>query len=277
MSFKAVTMINGEAHDGLINEIEPQAPVNLEQSLVRPSFKAEINMGTGERKSLMKGQVNAGDLRLSSEGVLKTASNNGFPVRNLDAINDKTIVSFNGVEMTARMAVEMGLLRKDGNGRYSEKKYDGFSDPSEDVHSDEPLTKATEAQMPEELFDAEVESALEEVSQDLGGYGNLDRHAASIAGGLIEGDITSCAKQLAMNIGREPEEAAAFITGVAERFRSNAANYITKAHGVDGNEVIEWVAANIPSQERSSMAYQVYLGQTGVLDRMADQFKGKHR
>lgn len=277
MSFKAVTMINGEAYDGLITEIEPEAPANIEQSLVRPSFKTEINMATGESKSLMKGQVNAGDLRLSSDGVLKTATNNGMPVRDLDSINDKTIVSFNGVEMTAKMAVGMGLLRKDGNGRYSEKKSDGFSTPSEDIQPDESLTKVTEAQMPEELFDPEVEDALEAVSQDLGGYGNLDRHAASIAGGLVEGDITSCAKQLAMNIGADPEEAAAFITGVADRFRSKAVDYITKAHGVDGDQVIQWISDNVPSSERSSMAYQVYLGQTEVLDRMADQFKMKHR
>jgi len=290
MSFNAVTIINGEAYDGLINEIEPDEVSTVEANLVRSPFKAEMNMRTGEMKGLNKMQVAAGDLRLSDSGILKTATNNGFPVRDLDSINDKTIVSFNGVEMSARSASQLGLLSRDHDGRYSEKKLDGNLSfdadisstdtsydqvPSSPVTTDEALQK--EAKAPEynsELLDPDVETALDAISSDLGGYGALDRHAASVVGGLVNGDIMNSAKTLATNIGAEPGEAAAFINDVADRFRAKAVDYISKAHGVDGEVVIDWIAANIPAGERTSMAYQVYLGQTVTLDAMAKRFKG---
>lgn len=282
MSFKAVSIINGEVYDGMITSIEEEHHDSVNGIVVQEPFKGEINLATGQSKSLIKGQVTAGDLRLSSDnGVLSTASNNGTPVRDLDSINDKTIVKFNGVEMTAKMACQVGLLRKDAHGRYSErKKSDGFSIPSEDFEAhDESLTEVTEAtpKMSDDLYDHQVEQSFEALSQELGGYGRLDNHALSALRGLVDNDITHSAKQLAAATGYEPEQASNYITKVAERLKTKAANYISKAHGVDGDDVIQWVSDNIPSSERASMAYEVYLGQTGVLDRMADQYKGRKK
>lgn len=277
MSYQAVTIINGEVYEGLHQnlEMEEASPVN---GLVRPSFKAEMNMRTGETKYMGVNQVNAGDLRIHGEGVLSTAVNSGMPVRGREDVKDTTLVTFNGVQMTAKSASELGLLSRSSDGRYSEgKKLEGnlsYDDPSDQVSYDE---EDQGIKFNHDLFDREIEGALEAVASDLGGYAALDRHAISVMGGLVDGDITASAKRLASDAGGEPAQAESFITGVADRYRAKAVSYITKAHGVDGDAVIQWISENVPSTQRSSMAYEVYLGQTAPLDRMVQQFKTRKR
>lgn len=278
MSFKAVTIIDGEVHEGLHQSIE--TPNLVGGMVVQPSFKAEINMETGQMKNLMACQVGADDLRINS-GVLSTATKNGMPVRGAEDVTDNTLVTFNGIQMTAKEASQLGLLSRDKDGRYSEafgKKpegslsvEEGFQAPFEE--DDEPTTKEKGIEFSPDLFDPEVEAALEQVACDLGGNDVLDKYAISALGGLVDGDISHSAKQLASAIGREPEETETFITVVGDRYRNMAANYITKNHKVDGDAVIQWISDNVPSADRASMAYEVFLGQTGVLDRMVEKFR----
>lgn len=276
MSFSAVTIIDGEVYEGLHQSVEAPNTVRNE-GLVKPSFKAEIGIESGTMKSLAGCTASAGDLRLSDSGVLNTATNNGIPVRDLDAINDNTVVTFNGIEMNAKSAAQIGLLTKDSNGRYSEgKKIDplqSYSADSARVGDDEVADTKEESGMSADLYDADREGVLVAVAQRLGGHDNLDRHAISAMGGLVDGDINYSAGQLASLIGIEPGEAANVINNVADSYRDQAVKYISKTHGVDGEAAIQWVSDNVPSTERASMAYQVYLGRTGVLDKMVERFK----
>lgn len=282
MSFKAVTIINGEVHEGLHQSIEKPTNVSPVGGIaVQHSSNCEINMCTGQTKSLMKGQVTADDLRIDS-GVLSTATKNGMPVRGVEDVTDNTLVTVQGVQMTAKMAAQLGLLSRDKDGSYSEsfgKKPEGsLSNPAMSIESqapfdEEPLNEEKGIEFSPALFDHEVEAALEQVAGDLGGTDALDKYALSALGGLVDNDISHSAKQLASAIGRELGETETFITVVGDRYRNMAANYITKNHKVDGDAVIQWISDNVPSADRASMAYEVFLGQTGVLDRMVEKFR----
>jgi len=282
MGYQAVTVINGEVYDGLHQSMETQESTVV-QGMVRPQFKGEINLDTGVSKNLRGTQVNMDNLRMSDQGVLSTAVNSGMPVRGIEDVKDTTLVTVQGIQMTAKSAAQLGLLSLH-NGRYSEKKYDGnvsYEDPSqvpfEDYEGEEPSRAGKGIEMSHELCDSQVEGALEALASDLGSYEALERHALSVMGGLADGDITTSAARLASEAGGEPHQATHFITNVAERYIDKAADYISRNHGIDGNEVIQWIVDNVPSTERTSMAYEVYLGQTGALDRMAEKYRTSGR
>lgn len=277
MSYQAVSVINGEFYDGLVQSVEPQPPVTSSRGLVMPSFNIEIDARSGEVKDQGFRQVNSDSLGLSGEGVLSTATNSGFAVRDVADIKDTTVVTVQGIQMSVKSAVELGILSRSAEGRYSEtsgKKPDGGLSYAQAPEVDEEASsEEEECGFNPYLFDPDVEGALESIAEDLGGYGALEHHAVSVMGGLTHGDITYSAQRLALAMGAEQAEAEAFISNVADRYRGLASDYIDKTHGVDGEAVIQWMVDNVSPIERTTISHEVFLGQTTALDRMVERFK----
>lgn len=237
------------------------------------SVKYEINLGeTGEKglKVTRRGEVSASDLGMQSQGILSTATNQGTPVRHVSEVNDNTLVRVNGMEMTAKTAALHGYLNLNRDGSYG--------NPPEALAPTVDDVKVEQGQEPQtvydqEMFNPEIESALESVSKDLGGYEALDRHALSSIAGLSQGNISGAVRGLAAATEATPAEAEALIMGVQERYSKHSADYITKTHQLDGEAVLEWAGNTMSPREKAQAYQQIYMGRKGVLDSMVEKYK----
>ena len=207
--------------------------------------------------------VTGADLQIDTGGVLDTARNSGMPVTHASAVKDSSVVKVGGVEMTALSAAKAGLLTRNPDGSYAE------SDGQKKASVDE-TEVATKVEFAAELSTPEIESAFEGMATQLGGYDALDRQALSVISGLSTGDLSG--KGLASALGVEPDAASAFIEGVYDRYRGQAAAHIARTHGVDGNAAIEWAGANLSASELSSIMIEVYQGRRGGLDSLSAKY-----
>jgi hypothetical protein len=238
------------------------------------NLKYEANVIDGEVRVSQKTQtVHSSDLGLS-QGILGTAKNNGFTVQDRSEVTADTLVTVNGMEMTVRSAANLGFMVKLPDGSYSDAKEGDTGaivspSPQQDQEDIDPYNP--------DLSSQQIESVLEEAAGDLGGYEALERQALSAISGLVKEDLAGAITGLASAAGATPEEAEGFINGLYDSFRTKSAEYISRKHGVDAEEVFEWATHALHPHEKSSLYYRVYLGRSSALDSLVERFQRSGR
>lgn len=279
MGFQEVSIVNGQIVDGNGYD-ESQSSLNEQKVFNTPQYEQtgvlrEMTIGDGSSFRASSGNtVHASSLGFETGGILDTASNNSFPCQLPSQVMDTTLVSINGMEMTALSAAKAGFLSRTADGQYSEAT---LGKPTGVEGSPKQLTPQDNTPQVEpfntELTNHTIEKALEMAAGELGGsFETLDRHALSAISGLTKGDISGAAKNLAISAGVDQGEASEFIQGVYDQFRNQSARYIQKAHKVDGNAVLDWAAHRLDKAEIASISHHIYLGKSSVLDDLARRY-----
>ena len=203
------------------NGYQPQAPV-ANQPIFQDTAKMKYEItAEGGFKSLEGGQY-----RLENQlqgSILSTARNNGNPVISADAVNDNTIVKINGMEMTAKSAASAGFLQKDSNGRYHDGKvnFQDRQDATGQAPADDSQTTTNENNINYELVDRNLEQSLDSIGNTIG-FQALDSIALSSVAGLVNGDINHAAKNLAISMQTEHEDAKEFIQEAYTRLEAKS-------------------------------------------------------
>lgn len=122
------------------------------------------------------------------------------------------------------------------------------------------------------LSTPQLDSVLGSLAEEMGGADTLNRHVVSVMAGMAAGDFKGAASRLAMASGDEPEVVVDFITSTYNKFERQAASYITSCHNVSGMDVLEWASDNLTAHEKASIANQIYLGRSSVLDNLTTRY-----
>jgi hypothetical protein len=272
--------VSVNSHTGEVRETTDGMNINEVYEVPRATPLYQLPTGVmtqtigGKLQTQKVATVSGGDLGIKS-GILSTASNNGTVVRHTNDVKDTTLVTIGGVSMSAKAAARAGLLNLDSHGNYSE----GGTVPGKpNLPLSEVETQGgTEVEAQTESVNMEltsdlIESSLAGVSDTLGGFDAVDRHAMSAIAGLVKGDTSHAAKQFGTAMGEDPAHAQAYISAIYSNFEEQSAQYLSKSHGVDGVACLKWAADNLSESERMSMAHRIYRGYSEPLDTLAKKY-----
>lgn len=231
---------------------------SLASSPLEGKGEVVFSNGESEYKSYSPTTVTASDTGPTRGGILGTArSPAGAPAVTL---NDSTIVTCNGITMPLSSAVRAGLVRKVAPGHYEEV---GGEAPSQTQGEAPAEPKSNEPGLPADPIVSKYREALG------------DRATENIAMQVINStDPTRAIRDASGALGVPSSTLEADVMDTYHSFKGKAESYISKTHGVDGKEVLQFAREYLhPITLRELSMRQFLQGRLDVWDVVVQEYR----
>ena len=199
---------------------------------------------------------------------MSTARDNFGPTND---VQDDTLVNIGGQETTAKVAAELGYLKRNRDGSFSEISYNqkkalgldvsGLEPPAEEGSSNDPNVQieAPEEKGEAELMDSETEAEIESLYQKAG-----DSMAEGFAMDMIKDQNDEKAiRNFAEHLGLDQSELSERVKGVVSKFVDQASGYVKSKYGDkigDPQDLWDWANQNIPQKSLQRIMQQHWRG-----------------
>jgi hypothetical protein len=213
------------------------------------------------------------DNRSAHSGILstlKTAS--GTPQNDLSRVTDKSIVTVDGIEMSVKGAIAMGLLNRDAQGNLKETPASVLQ-KGQDKQS-EPLKQSPVADLRSEGL-RQVSTLM---TQALGSKDAADNLMLRIiSNGAVAKNGDALVTEMASALGIEPERALKRCNGILDTVQQSLSQTITRAYGMDGDSIVDWLTGTADKKVAADVLQRAYLGDRSVIDNLIRKYKANDR
>lgn len=217
-------------------------------------------------------RVSSSDWADPREGsVLSTARDNFGPTRD---VRDDTIVDIGGQETTAKVAAELGYLKRNGDGSYSDiggaaQTHPGNIPQQEGQGPDIKINHPPEQQT--QLMDSETEAEIESMYQKAG-----DSMAEGFALDMIKDPANEKAiRSFADHLQVDEGELSAKVQNIVDKFTEQANGYVKAKYGDkigDPQEVWDWANENYPRQAIEKIMQDHWRGNLASYDALVKDY-----